>query len=386
MDYSLMKIAIYNLNFAVLGGGERQTCALASHLARKHSVTIFVSSPVSIEFIKSSFGLNLSNVEIIPLEHRDYFTEIARCQPDLFINNSHGSKLPSPAHRGIYMCMFPPRPSFRRIDLNSYQIIAANSRYTAKWIKRRWGRSSEVVYSACSDMGPPSTKEKIIINVARFANNRGHPKRQDALLQAFKQLVDDGLRDWELHLVGHIGPTNKDRAFVEWLRRAALSYPVHIGPIGFNELHRLYQKSSIYWHATGLGTLEAIQPGKQEHFGISIIEAMSAGVVPVVLNRGGPREIIKPGVNGYLWNSLSELKALSVRLIKEPQSFQTISGAASIDSRTFGVSEFLDRMDRIIERIMAPDYDVSCASGRLQKWSNFLGLFGLDRGTPVGSA
>jgi glycosyltransferase involved in cell wall biosynthesis len=358
-----MKIALYNLYFPTLGGGERQTCALAAHLARNHGVTIFVSSPVSIESIKSSFGLDLSNVEIISLEHSDHLTEISRCQPDLFINNSYGSKLPSPAHRGIYMCMFPSRSPFRRIDLSSYKIIAANSQYTAKWIKRRWGRRSEVVYSACPDMGPPSTKEKIVLNVARFsADTGGHPKRQDALLHAFKQLVDDGLRDWELHLAGHIGPANKDRAFVESLRKAALGYPVHIKPgIGFNELQRLYQISSIYWHATGLGTFQAIQPGRQEHFGISIIEAMSAGVVPVVINRGGPREIIRPGVNGYLWNTLSELKALSVRLIQEPQSFQKISTAAAIDSRTFGVSKFLERMDQIIERIMAPDYDVARA-------------------------
>jgi glycosyltransferase involved in cell wall biosynthesis len=354
-----MRIAIYNLNFVILGGGERQTCALAAHLAKKHNVTIFVGSPNSIESIKSSFGLDLSNVEIISLEHKDHLSEVARCQPDLFINNSHGSYFPSPAPCGIYMCMFPSRPSFKGIDLSTYKIIVANSRYTAKWIKRRWGRSSEVVYSACPDMGPPSAKEKLVLNVARFTTT-GHLKRQDALLRAFKQLVDDGLREWELHLVGNIGPTSNDRAFVEWLKKNALGYPVHVRPnIEFDELQRLYQKSSIYWHATGLGTFEAIQPGRQEHFGISIIEAMSAGVVPIVLNRGGPREIIDPGVNGYLWDNLSELKALSVHLIKEPRSLRKISTAAAIDSRAFGVSGFLDRMDQIIERTMAPSCEAS---------------------------
>jgi glycosyltransferase involved in cell wall biosynthesis len=354
-----MKIAVYNLNFAILGGGERQTCALAAHLAKKHSVMMFVNSPVPVELIKASFGLDLSNVEIIPLEHKDHRTEIARYQLDLFINNSHGSNLPSPAHHGIYMCMFP---SFRRIDLSSYKTIAANSQYTAKWIKRRWLRSSEVVYSACPYMGPPSAKEKIILNVARFsANRKGHHKRQESLLNAFRQLVDEGLCDWKLYLVGHVGPTKEDGAFVEWLRNAALNYPIHICPgIEFNELQRLYQKSSIYWHATGLGTFH---PGRQEHFGISIVEAMSAGVVPVVINKGGPREIIKPGINGYLWNSLSELKALSMDLIKEPRSLQKYSATAATDSRTFHVSEFLDRMDQIIERIITPDREIARANG-----------------------
>jgi glycosyltransferase involved in cell wall biosynthesis len=340
-----MKIAIYNLHFATLGGGERQTCALATHLAKKHSVTMFVNLPVSVELIKDRFGLDLSNVKIIHLEHRDHCNEIARYQPDLFINNSYGSNLLSPARHAIYMCMFP---SPRKVDLGSYKIIAANSQYTAKWIKRIWWRSSEVVYSACPDMGPPSTKEKIILNVARFSPT-GHHKRQDSLLHAFRQLVDGGLRDWELHLVG----TNQDSAFVESLRNAALNYPIHIRPgIEFNELQCLYQKSSIYWHATGLG---AVHPGQQEHFGISIVEAMSAGVVPVVINKGGPREIIKHGVNGYLWNSLHELKALSLHLIKEPQCLRKISTAAALDSRTFYADRFLDRMDKLIERVMAPE-------------------------------
>src|SRR5262245_35592384 len=176
---ALVKIALYNLYFSFLGGGERRTSALAAHLARNHNVTIFVQTPVSIATIKTSFGLDLSNVEIIPLEHKDHSTEIARYQPDLFINNSWGSTLPNPACRGIYMCMFPAN---KRIDLRSYQIITANSRFTANWIKKKWGLPSEVVYSACQNMGPPSTKEKIILHVARFSANEN--KRQDTLLIA----------------------------------------------------------------------------------------------------------------------------------------------------------------------------------------------------------
>ena len=349
-----MKVAIYNLHFAVLGGGERRTSALAAHLARSHDVTLFVHSPVSIATIKTIFGLDLSKVEIISLEHKDHSTEIARCQPDLFINNSHGSHFPNPARRGIYMCMFPEAES---IDLRSYQIISANSRFTAEWIKKRWGYPSEVVYSACQNMGPPSTKEKIILNVARFFADTptAHHKRQDILLHAFKHLVDGGLRDWELHLVGMIGRTNEDETFVEHLRNAAASYPVHIRPgIEFDTLRDAYRKSSIYWHATGFGTSEAEQPSKQEHFGMSIVEAMSAGAVPIAYNAGGPREIIKPGVSGYLWSDLSELEALSIRLIEEPQLFQSISTAAAMYSGAFTVSEFLARMDSIIERIMIP--------------------------------
>jgi len=351
-----LKIAIYNLNFATLGGGERRTCALAAHLAREHIVTIFVQSSVPIATIKTIFGLDLSNVEIIALEHKDHTAEILRWDPDLFINNSHLSNLPNPARRGIYMCMFP---DLRNIDLRSYHIVTANSRFTAKWINKRWGCPSEVVYSACQNMGPPLMKQKVILNVGRFFDTRtGHHKRQEMLLHAFKGLVDDGLHGWELQLVGTTGPGSENREFVDRLRDDAADYPVHIrSGLEFNELRRAYQKSSIYWHATGFGTSEAKQPGKQEHFGMSIIEAMSAGAVPIAFNSGGPREVIKPAINGYLWNDLEELKALSTQLIKDPQSLQSMAASAVLRSRTFNVSEFLARMDCIIERITAPDYN-----------------------------
>ena len=141
------------------------------------------------------------------------------------------------------------------------------------------------------------------------------------------------------------------------LANAAAGYPVHIRPdIDSNELRHLYQKSSIYWHATGFGTSEAKQPGLQEHFGMSIVEAMSAGAVPIAFNSGGPREVIGPGINGFLWNTPIELMEATVRLTKDPQLFKSMSEAAVLRSRDFVVDQYLARMDDIIERVMAPDY------------------------------
>jgi glycosyltransferase involved in cell wall biosynthesis len=349
-----LKIAIYNLHFETFGGGERRTAALAAHLAKMHRVTLFVHRPASIETTKTIFRIDLSNVEIIPLLNKDHATEIAARRFDLFINNSHGSELPNPARKGIYMCMFPEA---ERLDLDSYQIITANSRFTAQWIEKRWGRSPEIVYSACHDMGPPAEKENIILNVGRFFADNAivHHKRQDALLQTFKRLVDGGLRGWSLTLAGMVGGLQEDRTFVETLRNEAAGYPVQIRPaIAFAELQDLYRTSSIYWHATGLGTSALEHPSKQEHFGMSIIEAMSAGAVPVVFNAGGPQEIINHGADGFLWDHRSELEALSRRLIENPATLQSMSAAAVKRSKAFDVVEFLARMDNLIDKLVPP--------------------------------
>jgi glycosyltransferase involved in cell wall biosynthesis len=344
-----VNVAIYNMCFATLGGGERRTAALAAHLAERHDVTLFVLSPLDISIVKSVFGIDLSRVRVTALHGKDHAHEIGRSAPDLFVNNSYGSTLECPAPVGIYMCMFPvddmSAPS-------SYDVITANSNYVAGWIGRRWACPSEVVYSACNLIGPSdTTKRPSILNVGRFFHDvpGAHHKRQDVLLEAFRRMVDAGVADWDLHLVGNVDPDSPAQTFVEHLRRAGESFPVRISTcLPLDALRREYQAASIYWHATGYGCDHDREPSKLEHFGMSIVEAMSAGAVPLAYNGGGPREIITSGVNGFLWSDPDELVAHTRRLLDDPALRQAMAARTVADSRRFGVQEFLDRMDAVI--------------------------------------
>jgi O-antigen biosynthesis protein len=347
-----VNVAIYNMHFAALGGGERRTAALAAHLAERHDVTLFVLSPLDISTVKSVFGIDLSRVYVTALDGKDHLHEIRRSTPGLFINNSYGSTLECPAPAGIYMCMFPvddmPAPS-------SYDVITANSNYVAGWIGRRWVCPCEVVYSACNLFGPGDTaKQPSILNVGRFFSDvpGGHHKRQDVLLETFRRMIDAGMTDWDLHLVGNVGPGSPDQNFVEQLRRAGECYPVRISTcLPFDALRREYQRAAIYWHATGYHCDHEREPSKLEHFGMSIVEAMSAGAVPLVYNGGGPREIITSGVNGFLWNDPDELVAQTRRLIEDSALREALAARAVADSRRFGVQEFLGRVDAVIARL-----------------------------------
>jgi glycosyltransferase involved in cell wall biosynthesis len=347
-----VNVAIYNMCFATLGGGERRTAALAAHLAERHDVILFVLSPLDISIVKSVFGIDLSRVRVTALHGKDHLQEILRTAPDVFINNSYGSTLECPAPAGIYMCMFPvddmPAPS-------SYDVITANSNYVAGWIRRRWDCRSEVIYSASDLIGPGETARRpSILNVARFFQDvpGAHHKRQDVLLETFRRMVDAGVADWDLHLVGNVDPDSPARSFVEQLRLAGESYPVRISTcLSFDALRREYQAASIYWHATGYGCDHEREPSKLEHFGMSVIEAMSAGLVPLVYDGGGPREIITSGVNGFLWSDPDELIAQTRRLLEDPALREVMAGRAVADSRRFGVQEFLGRMDAVIARL-----------------------------------
>lgn len=345
-----MKIALYNMHFDTLGGGERRTAALAAHLAKKHTVTLFVHAPVEPSLVSQVFGIDLRGVDIVSLMGIDHDAAIQRFQADLFINNSQASPLANPARFGIYMCMFPIDYP---IDLRSYQCVTANSRFTADWIKVKWGYDAEVVWSACEDFGSGARKEKIILNVGRFfADVPGaHHKRQDVLLRAFRRMVDDGAWDWRLHLIGNVQDNAADQAFVDGLRKAAAGYPVRIRPsIPFEDLRSSYRRSSIYWHATGHGTDAALDPAKQEHFGMAIVEAMSTGAVPLAFNSGGPRETIEHGKSGYLWNDEWEFARLTRHLMENPADRHAMSLAAVYRSQSFNAGEFFARIEAIVER------------------------------------
>jgi glycosyltransferase involved in cell wall biosynthesis len=325
---------------------------MAQHFARRHNVELFVGTPVDVGSIAENFDIDLSGVHIIPLEGRDHEREIAATRPDIFINNSHESELPCPAPVGIYMCMFPSKPSGEH--LKTYDVITANSRYTADWITKRWGYDAEIVYSACRSMGPPSRKEKLIMNVGRFSRDwpDSHHKRQNVLAAAFRQMKREIAEGWQLHLIGNVAGGPDDIEFLKELLAECEGYPVRVSTgLTVRELQDEYRKASVYWHATGYGSSEHEHPQKQEHFGMSIIEAMSAGAVPIVYNGGGPREFVHSGCNGFLWENTSELIQVTTHLVHSPCRRRLMSRRAVRRSKAFMAERFLERMETIVGRL-----------------------------------
>ncbi|MDQ2948874.1 MAG: glycosyltransferase, partial [Acidobacteriota bacterium] len=102
---------------------------------------------------------------------------------------------------------------------------------------------------------------------------------------------------------------------------------------------------------------------KQEHFGMSIVEAMSAGVVPLAFNGGGPRETVVPEVSGFLWTNPGKLSAYTCRLMRDDLLRERMSKEAVLNSRRFTHGEFQVRMDAIVARVTAPlpEASISCA-------------------------
>nr|WP_249419966.1 glycosyltransferase family 4 protein [Rhabdothermincola salaria] len=239
--------------------------------------------------------------------------------------------------------------------LDSYDRIVANSPFTQRWIERWWGRTSTVLEPPVR-LREPAAKDPIILSVGRFfAPGRGHAKKQREMVDAFARLVRTGLAPgWELHLVGGCDP--HDHAYLDEVRAAAegLAVTIHIDASGA-ELDALYRRASVYWHATGLGEDVDADPVRAEHFGITTVEAMSAGAVPVVMAAGGQPDIVRDGHDGFVFRDLDGLVAVTAQLVGDPDLRREMSRAAIARAQEFGFERFAERVQALVAPLLEPE-------------------------------
>lgn len=238
----------------------------------------------------------------------------------------------------------------KKSDLQSYDSIVTISDFCQYWISKYWGLPSRVLYPPVNTQHfkPADRKKKQIVHVGRFFVT-GHNKKQLELVKAFKKMYDQHqMNDWELHFVGSVHDGEQHKNYYQKVVAEAQNYPVHFHiDASFEELQELLSESKIYWHATGYGHDEKTEPILFEHFGITTVEAMAAGCVPVVIAGGGQREIVTPEA-GFLWNSLDELIEQTVTLIHKPKLLLAMRDQAITRSKHFSRSAFKKRFAKLL--------------------------------------
>ena len=111
-----------------------------------------------------------------------------------------------------------------------------------------------------------------------------------------------------------------------------------------HRVRELFAESSLFWHATGFGEDTETRPELAEHFGIAPVEAMAAGSVPLVVNKGGPAEIVEHEVTGIHWKTLAELSQWTWRLSQDDVLRSALADAARTAARAYSTDQFLARM------------------------------------------
>lgn len=349
-----MKVAIYSPYLDTFGGGEKYIMTIAWIFSKADfDVDVLLDKHLESlggKYLKDElsqrFDLDLEKIEFTngPLggESNFFLRLFFLKRYDLLFYLTDGSIFYPSAKRNIVHIQSPiigqPAKNFwGKIKLKKWDLILYNSNFTKEYSKKNWPIDSEVIYPPIDvNKIKPLKKKKYILSVGRFFGYL-RDKKQEILINTFKKIYEGGkINDWSLHLAGSTG--EGDKSYLNELRSLAKGLPVKFYPnLMYDDLMRLYGETSIYWHAAGFGEEE---PTKMEHFGISTVEAMAGGAVPVVIDRGGQTEIVEDGKCGYLWDSLNNLEEFTLRLIADGNLMEKISRNAIKRARDFSTDKF----------------------------------------------
>jgi glycosyltransferase involved in cell wall biosynthesis len=384
-----LRISIYNDPAGSgIGGSEFVAALLAEALAKDHQVDLFHRVPsLTVEKLAANSGTNLNGVALHYVAAKN-LSQLSRRNPlsnyresrnafaklsdgyDIFVAIVHNIPPFCHAARGALIVLFPasPKPYVKPLGgiavkpamkhpgryvyqswawarrMETYQVKTAISDFSRRWTQRLWGVDCQIVYPPVDTSFCRQEKQKIILSVGRFAiEGDGHTKKQEQMLLAFQRMKEKGLTDWDYASVGGLQDTPKHKAWFEELSRLALASGARVvANMDRQELKNLYERSSIFWHAAGYGEDENKQPVSAEHFGISTVEAMAAGCVPVVIKKGGQKEIVEHGVSGFLWETLEELQSYTERLVTDDSLRAQMSEAARKRAQVFSRDSFVE--------------------------------------------
>lgn len=350
MEETRLKIGFYNPYFDVPSGGERYTLTLAEHWSKRHNVSLFWDDPNVMGISEKRFGLDLSQVSVVPniFRNANIFGKLWETKKyDVIFFLSDGSIPTTLARHNILHFQVPfPEVLTDPLKMKKYDVIVTNSQFTKRELDPGVGERAVVIYPPVQRVKESSKvmRKKQILSVGRFTSYFD-AKKQDTLISAFAKAHEDhAFPSWELVLAGPL--ISSDEEYFTRLQKRIGTLPVRLLPNITNaELNKLYRESSFYWHAAGFGETD---PRHMEHFGITTVEAMSAGTVPLVYAAGGQLEIVTDSVNGMLWKTEEELIQKTSALISDRESYRAIAKAARVRSEDFSEDRFTRAYDALI--------------------------------------
>jgi glycosyltransferase involved in cell wall biosynthesis len=354
----MARVAFYDPYLDVLGGGEKVLLTIVEDVAASGRHEVVIMSPTRPDlpaWRRLSLDVDPRRVRWRRANHLSA-TALSAGADLLIVVANHFPPL-SVARRSAMIIQFPfaglrdgsrglsPfRGMERTVRIGSYDTVVCYSQFVADAVRERLRVDHPLVLAPPVDIppaAPTAHKEAKVLAVGRFfpaadANNKKH----EVLIEAWRQLARrSAANGWELHLVGGVHSDHASRHHLERLRESAHGLAVHFHPNAEQEeLQDLYNRSAIFWHAAGYGET---RPERLEHFGITTVEAMAHGCVPVVVALGGQVEIVEDRRNGRLWNSIDELISITGELMADGQATAALAVAAIASASRFSKQSFV---------------------------------------------
>src|SRR5712692_9716273 len=272
---------------------------------------------------RDSFDIVLSTQDIgyIPSTHAPV---IQYCYfPEYFSHLQTGS---SPVWRLYYR----PASTYYRNRVRRVGILLSVSDFTRGFVAKKWERDSKTVYPPCpvedfSEFTSVKSRENLVVTIGRIV-----PEKRFHLFVELARIVPKT----KFVAIGSL--SDETSAYYERLKRIA---PENVSFV----LSPLRKARDILGRA-----MAYVHCAENEHFGITIVEAMAAGCVPIVHDSGGPREIVTSDV-GFRWRDLATAAQQITMLAENDRLRGELSAASCSRAQKFRPEVFEAEIVRVLE-------------------------------------
>jgi len=356
-------------HFSVFGGAERVAFHTVRALAEGHDVTL-LSDRFDEREVSNRFGSSLPSCQIVSGDIWDYKPFLPKLMAyqmlvhqasrdrrirqmvpvdtfDAIVSTNEPQYIPRTRKPTLQYCHFPNDPYYysdsflkrtyfalpyrcfhRRIE--AVTMFIANSDFTRQAIFDRWGRSSLTIYPPCDLFcSRPGIRQDLVITVGRMSPE----KRFEVIFEIARKM------QWIAFEI--IGTSNVEQiaSSARYYNQLLADKPENVEVkmnVSRSMLRDELSRAKIYLHLR-----------ENEYFGISIVEAMSSGCIPVVHKSGGPLEIVTSEC-GYFWETPDQAAAQIAEVFSNEDLTKVRSEAAEERAKYFDARLFEERIRRVV--------------------------------------
>lgn len=171
-----------------------------------------------------------------------------------------------------------------------------------------------------------SKRDTVIIFVGRLAQE----KNIEFLLNAEKRIINNH-SNIKLLIVGD-GP-DKEKLEMFSRKLEIEKNVIFTGKVAWDDMPVYYQLANFFATAS-----------KTETQGLTVIEAMAAGITPVCIHDEAFLTSITDNLNGFIFDNMDEYVEIILKLEKNKQERAKISGQARIQAEHFSSAQFADNV------------------------------------------
>lgn len=305
-----MKIGFFSPTINRIGGGEWVTINMINSLkARGYEIVVYSAEKIDPARIFQVFGrephfdeeINFWPYIFDPYDPKSTYQNtfksfLFKLKCDLLIDTFSNALLPwSDAvyfqggalvlilPKGLKGLFFSPYKTLLKqtSKSSSYKdkIAMTCSKFSARLIQEATGHHVEVLYPPVSDFFKvndihTSSRSNVVVTVSRFA--------QEKRLGMVPKIAKLTSNNTFFIIAGSCRTLDALLSIQEYIRELGVETKVKLMPnISRTKLRDILLRSKVYLHT-----------GDNEPFGVSIIEAMSSGCIPIVPDSGGPKEFV----------------------------------------------------------------------------------------------